>query len=422
MNEEFSFMKLPEKIDFSEHIIGVYYLETSLSMEKAAESLAGEQSTGTWTKVYTETPEIHEEHGAKIVGYYELPSSDANIRRGIVILAHPTINFGPQIPLMLSVVAGNLYEMKDFHSIKLLDLHFPREFVKDFQGPKFGVRGTREVLGVFDRPLVGTIIKPKAGMRPKALADLCYHIARGGLDFIKDDEVYGPVKYAPLEERVPLVMEAVDKANSEKNEKTLYAVNITDEVDKILENHDQVIKLGANCVMLNFVTAGFSALRVLAKHTKAPIHAHRDMFAAFTRVPTHGISTAVVTKLARLAGADQLHIGAIQGKLYEPDEIVIASARTCLKEFHNITPCLPVSSGGQHAGKIAINCKLLGKDALILAGGGVLGHPKSIEAGALSMRQALEAYMKKIPAREYAEDKPELKIALQTWGEVPVTF
>jgi ribulose-bisphosphate carboxylase large chain len=146
------------------------------------------------------------------------------------------------------------------------------------------------------------------------------------------------------------------------------------------------------------------------------------MFAAFTRVPTHGISTAVVTKLARLAGADQLHIGAIQGKLYEPDEIVIANARICLKEFHNITPCLPVSSGGQHAGKIAINCKLLGKDALILAGGGVLGHPKSVEAGARSMRQALEAYMKKIPVKEYAEDKPELKIALQTWGEVPVTF
>jgi len=108
-----------------------------------------------------------------------------------------------------------------------------------------------------------------------------------------------------------------------------------------------------------------------------------------------GISTAVVTKLARLAGADQFHIGAIQGKPYETDEIMIASGRTCLKEFHNITPCLPVSSGGQHTGKIAINCKLLGKVALILAGGGVLGHQKVIEASALSMRQALEAYMKK---------------------------
>jgi ribulose-bisphosphate carboxylase large chain len=418
--EEDSFFRLREEINMDEgHVTAVYYLETPLEPSRAAEALAAEQSTGTWLRVHAETAERRRVYGAKIIGLHELPKNEGEPHKCIVEVAFPVHNFGPRLPNLLSTVAGNLFEMKDFLNIRLLDLHFSKDFTASFKGPKFGLKGTREALGVEDRPLIGSIIKPCVGLRPKELAELCYQAARGGVDFLKDDELYGPCDYSPLEDRVSEVMEALDRANSEKGERTLYAVNITDEVDRILDNADLVQRQGANCIMLNFVTTGFSALRMLAEDpsVKVPIHAHRDMFAAFTRYLRHGISPVVVTKLCRIAGGDQIHIGAIQGKLYEKDEDVAKSAKICLNPMRNIAPALPVSSGGQTALTVPLNVKKLGKDALILAGGGVFGFPTGPTDGARSMRQALKAFEEGIPLEEYAKDHRELMIALQTWGK-----
>lgn len=414
-----TFFRLPEEVNLEEgHVLATYYVETPLPLSKAAEAIAAEQSTGTWLRVHAETAERREIYGAKIIGLYELPRGDGELNKGIAELAFPVRNFGPRIPNLLSAVAGNLFEMKSLWNIRLLDLRFSRDFIEGFKGPKFGAKGTRDALGVKDRPLIGSIIKPCVGLNPDELAELCYQAARGGIDFLKDDELYGPCDYSPLDERVSKVMEALDKADSEKGEKTLYAVNVTDEVNKILENADTVQEHGAKCIMLNFVTAGFSALRMLAEDpsVKVPIHAHRDMFAAFARYPRHGISTIVIMKLGRLAGGDQIHAGAIHGKFYEADEDVVRSARACLDPMNHIAPVMPVSSAGQHAGTVPLNVKKLGKDALILAGGGVFGHLMGAEAGAKSMRQALDAHLTGVSLKEYSKENKELKVAIDTWG------
>ena len=389
------------------NVIATYYLDTD-DVAAGADALAGEQSTGTWVRVCFETDSLMERHRAKVL------EVDGNI----VKVAFPFENFGPVVPMLLTTVAGNLFEMGDFRNVKLLDLEFPEEFVREFKGPKFGIEGTKNALGVTGRPLVGCIVKPCVGLPPREFAEACYQVAVGGVDFIKDDELIANPGYSQIEDRVPAAMEALDRANEEKSEKTMFAVNVTDEVDKIMENADTALENGANCLMLNFITAGFSALRVLCEDesVNVPVHCHRDMFAAFTRSDVHGIHTKVVSKLARLCGGDQVHAGAILGKLYEDIDSVMLSIEALKEDFYNISPSLPVSSGGQHPGKIPENVKRLGEDALILAGGGIFGHKDGATAGARAMRQALDATLGGISLDEYANEHPELKTAIQQWG------
>ncbi|HID94442.1 MAG TPA: ribulose 1,5-bisphosphate carboxylase [Candidatus Latescibacteria bacterium] len=433
--------RFPEGIEGEDYITATYYLETPLDLHRAADALAAEQSTGTWRRVGYETDEVRKKHACRVIGVYPIPrevtgaalptgvdladffpdtqEAPTRFNSGILRIAFPHINFGPRLANLLSAVAGNLYEMGAFTAIKLLDLEFPQSYLDGFQGPKLGIKGTREILGVYDRPLIGAIIKPCVGLSPESLAELAYQGARGGLDFIKDDELIANPEYNPLEERVKRVMEALDKAERETGEKTMYAFNITDRADEVLRLHDIVYENGGNAVMLNFVTAGFPVLRMLAEHTKLPIHCHRDFFPSITRSPYVGMTTEVFTKLSRLAGADQLHCGAIQGKLYESDDEVLINVRTCIQDFSNIGASLPVISGGQWAGKVPVNLRKIGhNDFILLSGAGVYAHPDGAEAGARSVRQALDATLQGIRLEEYAKDHDELRRAIEGFGKV----
>jgi ribulose 1,5-bisphosphate carboxylase large subunit-like protein len=399
-----------------EVVVATYYMETSLNLAEVAKATAGEQSTGTWIKTCFETDSLVASHGARVIEVETRAAGEKH--KGIVKIAYPIRNFGPVIPMLLTTVAGNLFEMADLENVKLLDLEFPSSYLKDFKGPKFGIEGTRRAVDVSDRPLIGCIVKPCVGLDPKTFSRACYEVASGGVDFIKDDELISNPAYSNIEERTSRVMEELDRVREETGEKTLYAVNVTDEVTKIMDNAEAALSNGANCLMINFITAGFSALRMLAEDSSinVPIHCHRDMFAAFTRSPFHGISTRAVSKLTRLCGGDQIHAGAIDGKLYEDNDSVIKSSKAIRKRWENIEPSFPVSSGGQNPCTVQRNVELLGNDVLILAGGGIFGHKEGATAGAMAMRQALDAALNGIELKECPVEHKELKTAIRQWG------
>lgn len=436
MSFERDLLRFPEAINDEDYVIATYYLETPMDLYKAANAFAAEQSTGTWQRVGYETDAMREKHGIKVVGIYKLPyeptgpnlptgtkmsefgAGNVKINAAVLRLAFPHINFGPKIPNLLTAVAGNLYEMGAFTAIKLLDLEFPDSFLKEFTGPRFGIEGTRKIIGVYDRPIVGAIIKPCVGISPKQIAELAYQGAKGGLDFIKDDELIADTKYNTIKARVKTVVKALKRAEDETGEKTMYAFNITDRMDRIRELHDIVVEGGGNCVMINAATAGLEAMRELAEYTQVPIHCHRDFAPMWARSPYLGISFTCLTKLFRLSGADQTHCGAISGKLYETDEEVYDNIRTCTHEFGNIAPSTPVSSGGQWAGKAAINKRKIGHvDFIHLAGGGIYAHPGGAEAGARSVRQAWEAVLSGVDVEEYAKDHEALAQAIAHFGK-----
>jgi ribulose-bisphosphate carboxylase large chain len=226
--------------------------------------------------------------------------------------------------------------------------------------------------------------------------------------------------FCPLYSRLNAVMDALDRARDETGRQVLYAVNVTTGGDKIQEVAQNAVRNGANMLMVDVLTAGFSAVQCLAGDPAitVPIHVHRTMHGAMTRNPEHGIAMLPIAKLVRVCGGDQLHTGTVSGKMggKAAEVLDINSALTC--PAGKILPVFPVASGGLHPGKVSAEIATLGNEIILQAGGGIHGHPDGTAAGARAMRQAVDAAIEGVSAEEYAKTHPELRKALEKWGSV----
>ncbi len=384
-------------------LIAKYHVETDLPIQKAAEAIAAEQSTGTWTAVRGQDNPL----AARVI----LAEGD-NVEIGF-----PEELFEPgNIPQYLSVVAGNLFGLGDLKKVRLQDIIFPESVLSAHKGPRFGIEDARKILGVYGRPLVGTIVKPKVGLDPAGTAAVAAAAVRGGLDLVKDDETLTDQSFCPLIPRLEAVMSALDKVETETGKKAFYAVNVTTAGEEILERAQAAVDHGANMVMIDVLTSGFSALEALSKNMQVPIHVHRTMHAAFTRDKGHGISMPVISKLVRMTGGTNLHTGSYMGKMAR-ETLENDLSRDALRgDWHGYKRVFPVASGGVYPAKVHGNLDGYGIDCIIQAGGGVHGHPDGTTAGARAMVQAADAWLKHIPLKEYAKDHKELETALRFWG------
>jgi ribulose-bisphosphate carboxylase large chain len=328
---------------------------------------------------------------------------------------------GPSLPNLLATVAGNLFELKPFSGLKLLDVQFSPGFLAKYQGPQFGIRGTRQLCGVFDRPIIGTIIKPSVGLTPAATAEMVDALAAGGVDFIKDDELQADGPHCPLEQRVREVMRVINRHAQASGRKVMYACNITGEIEEMLARHDLVEAAGGTCVMVSMNSIGLPALVALRRRSRLAIHGHRNGWGIFGRSPAIGMSYIAYQKFWRLAGVDHMHVNGLQNKFCEDDASVIASARECLKPMLDIPErgceIMPVFSSGQSARQAPDTYRALGTTDLIYAcGGGIVAHPGGIAAGVKGIRQAWDAAIEGIPLEDHARDHPELREALQKFA------
>ena len=334
-----------------------------------------------------------------------------------VELSWPLSNLGTSLPNLLATVAGNLWELKQFTGIRLLDLQLPPAFLERYRGPQFGVAGTRRLCGVYDRPVIGTIVKPSVGLTPGATAEIVRQLAEGGIDFIKDDELQCDGPHCPFEARLAAVMRAIHEHADRTGKMVMYAANITGEIDEMLRRHDQVVAAGGTCVMVSIHSIGLPGLTALRRHCAVPIHGHRNGWGLLGRSHDFAVSFVAWQKLWRLAGVDQLHCNGIANKFWEPDESVIASARECLRPMFE-TPgkgceILPVLASGQTARQAPATYAALGStDLLFAAGGGIMAHPGGIAAGVRSLHQAWQAAVEGMPLEAYAATHAELRSAL----------
>jgi ribulose-bisphosphate carboxylase large chain len=412
-----------------------YWIETAFPLEQAAATMAGEQSTGTFTRVPGETDELRELYAARVeaiedlgeVAAPSLPGSglpktgDAVRRAAFVALSWPLVNFGPSLPNLLATIAGNLSELKAFSGLKLLDISLPPEFLDRYQGPQFGVSGTRKLTNVYGRPLIGTIIKPSVGMSPEATAEQVKLLVAADVDFIKDDELQSDGPHCPFEARVAAVMRVVNDHAEKTGKKVMFAANLTGDIDEMLSRHDFVVSQGGTCVMASLNSIGLPAMKVLRAHSQLPIHGHRNGWGMLGRSPAIGMSFIAYQKLWRLAGIDHTHVNGIDNKFCETNDSVIASARECLKPMfdapHKGCEIMPVFSSGQSARQAPATYAALGStDLIYAAGGGILAHPRGPAAGVRALRQAWDAAVVGEPLAEAARQNPELHDALATFG------
>ena len=395
----------PEESD----VICTFLVEPEgVSMEEAAGGVAAESSIGTWTELTTVEPYV-QEHAAHVF----------SIRGNIVRIAYPIELFeSGNMANILSSVAGNVFGLKTLKNLRLNNIHFPSPLIQGFKGPKYGIQEIRKLLKVYDRPLVGTIIKPKLGLKTKDHAQVAYEAWVGGCEIVKDDENLSNQKFNHFEDRLVKTLESRDKAEEETGERKVYMVNITAETHEMLRSAEFVLNHGGEYVMVDIITCGFSALQTLREQDfNLIIHAHRAGHAAFTKNPKHGVSMRVIAKIARIIGVDQLHVGTVVGKMYETREEVAENCEALKTEMDGLKRVMPVASGGLHPGLVPKLMEFFGKDFIIQAGGGIHGHKMGTIAGAKAMRQAVDATLRDIPLREYAETHGELDVALQIWGQ-----
>ncbi|MBT2757799.1 ribulose-bisphosphate carboxylase large subunit family protein [Mesobacillus foraminis] len=414
-----------------DRLLATYLVETPHSLEHAAEVIANEQSTGTFTSVPGETDLLKERFRAKVVSIKELeqvnePSlpgvkrpinHDGIYRRGEIVVSFPVDNFGPSIPNLLSAVAGNLFELQDVSGLRLMDLDLPEIFSTKYSGPKFGIEGTRRLVGVKDRPIFGTIVKPSIGLPLESLHGLVTEMALAGLDFIKDDELNANPPYAPLEKKIEVVMDAINRASDKTGRKLMYAFNITGDIDELERNHELVVKAGGTCAMVSINSIGISGLAYLNSFSEVPIHAHRNQWGMLTRYSMLGMEFTAYQKLCRLAGADQLHVNGLNSKFYESNASVVRSIKACTTPIFGGYRSLPVVSSGQWAGMALDTYKAAESvDVMHLAGGGILGHPNGPAAGFESMRLGWEAAVQGRSIEDYSAKFEVLRKAIEEFS------
>jgi len=416
---------LPDGVDYDEYLVGTYMASfpASVPIPRLAPALAIEQSTGTWVPVPGETPEVRCKHVAKVIGVYELPDFEFSVPPGletrnyVIQIAFPQVNIGSQIPMLLTTIVGNI---SMGGRIKVLDVRFPGKFVEGFQGPKFGISGIREILGVPDRPLLNNMIKPCTGYTPEVGVELFRKAALGGCDIIKDDELLANASFNEVQARVKLYMEAECRVYEETGERTLYTVNVTDEIPQVFENAHRAVELGCNAIMVNYLATGFPVLRALAEDPDidVPILAHMDVAGAYYMSPYHGVSSHLILgKLPRLAGADIVVFPAPYGKAPVIKDKFVNVAHNLSFPFYDIRPTFPMPSGGITPSMVPKVMKDLGNNIVIGSGGGIHAHPQGPVAGGKAFRQAIDATMKGIPLKEVAKEHPELAAALAAWTD-----
>jgi ribulose-bisphosphate carboxylase large chain len=406
-----------------------YLIETMIDPRKAAEIMAGEQSSGTFVPVPGETPELKERSAARVerlellddvVDAPSLPTTGTvkpgSLRRATVTLSWPMANLGPSLPNMLATVAGNLFELRPFTGLRIEDIRMPQEFAESYPGPRFGIAGTRSLAGVSHGPLIGTIIKPSVGFGPEETAALVQQLCEGGIDFIKDDELQADGPHCPFDARVRAVMRVINAHADRTGRKVMYAFNATGDLDQMRRRHDLLVAEGGTCLMASLNSVGLVGMIELGRTCQVPIHAHRNGWGALTRHPLLGWSYVAWQKIWRLAGADHMHVNGLANKFSEPDDSVLRSARECLTPLFESKPCItmPVFSSGQTVRQAPGTFAGLGStDLIVTAGGGIMAHPGGPAAGVSALRAAWEAAVAGVELTAYSRTHRALEQALE---------
>ena len=411
-----------------------YLVQSSVALERVAEIIAGEQSSGTFVALPGETDELRRRAAARVTAveplddapHASLASAPAQRRgqhgpfhRGHIEIAFPLASIGGSLTTLLATVAGNLFELGEVTGLRLLDLDLPSEFAANFAGPRFGIEGTRQVAGVHGRPMIGSIVKPSIGLTPADTAALVDALCAADIDFIKDDELNVDPDYAPFEARLAAVMPVLHRHAQRLGRMPMYAINISGGIDQMRRRHDAVLRAGGSCVMVSVNAVGMAGVEHLRSYSELPIHAHRNGWGALTRHPLLGLDFMAYQKLWRLAGVDHLHVNGLRGKFWEPDDSVIASARACLAPFSGMQPIVPVFSSGQWGGQAPdMYAALRSMDLMHLAGGGIVAHPQGPAAGVTAMRDAWQAAVEGASLESHSRTRPALRAAIDKFGAV----
>jgi 2,3-diketo-5-methylthiopentyl-1-phosphate enolase len=403
-------------------IIATYLVhDAKHNPEKKAEEIALGLTVGSWTQLQKLEQEQLQKFKGRVISVEKLHiDKQTNETVAVLKIAYPSNNFSLDLPAILTTVFGKL---SLDGKIKLLDLDFSLELKMAFPGPKFGINGLREKLGVYDRPLLMSIFKGILGRDLPFLFSQLREQALGGVDFVKDDEILFDNPLTPFEQRIIGGREVLQQVYEETGHRTLYAVNLTGRTSQLIEKAKRAKELGADLLLFNVFAYGLDVLQELREKEgiDLPIMAHPAVSGALTSSEVYGISHSLLLgKLLRYAGADLSLFPSPYGSVALEKEAALSIAAALTDESESINKSFPVPSAGIHPGLVPLLLQDFGIDSVINAGGGVHGHPAGAKGGGLAFRQAIELSQKGLPLKENAQQYPELATAIELWGVTEV--
>ncbi|MGH7686523.1 MAG: form I ribulose bisphosphate carboxylase large subunit [Candidatus Dormibacteria bacterium] len=418
--------------------------------EEACAAVAGESSTATWTVVWTDRITAYEHYQAKC---YKVEPVPGNPDQYIGYIAYDIDLFEEgSIANLTSSIIGNVFGFKALKALRLEDMRIPLHYVKTFQGPPHGIVMEREYLNKYGRPLLGATTKPKLGLSAKNYGRVVYEALRGGLDFTKDDENINSQPFMRWRDRYVHAMEAVHRAEAETGEIKGHYLNVTaGTMEDMYERAAFAKELGSVIIMID-LTIGFTAMTSMSKWARANgliLHLHRAGHATYTRQKNHGVNFRVIAKWCRLLGVDHIHAGTVVGKLEGDPNAIKGYYDTCRDSFLAKNPTtgiyfdqdwgsmpgvMPVASGGIHAAQAPELLHYLGEDVVLQFGGGTIGHPMGIAAGATANRTAVELMIQaRNEGKDYLHEGAEilkkgarwcepLRAAIDVWGDISFNY
>ena len=424
--------------------------QPGVSPEEAGAAVAGESSTATWTVVWTDRLTNYERYQAKCYRVDPVPGVD---NQYIALIAYNLDLFEEgSIANLTASIIGNVFGFKALKALRLEDMRIPTHYVKTFPGPPHGIVMEREYLNKFGRPLLGATTKPKLGLSAKNYGRIVYEALRGGLDFTKDDENINSQPFMRWRDRFLYSIEGVNRAVEQSGEIKGHYMNVTaGSMEDMYERAEFAKSIGSIVIMIDLVV-GYTAMTSMSKWARRNgvlLHLHRAGHGTYTRQKTHGVSFRVISKWCRLLGVDHIHAGTVVGKL-EGDPSMIRGYYDTLRldripinpahgiyfdqEWASMPAVMPVASGGIHAGQMHQLLHHLGEDVILQFGGGTIGHPSGIAAGAEANRVAVEGMIKARNEgcdvindgdrilRDLARRCAPLQVALDTWGDVSFNY
>lgn len=443
-----------------EYMLSVYHFVPGgkLNILQAAAEIAAESSTGTNFVVQTETP-FSRVMNALV---YQVDQE-----RELIWIAFPWRLFDRcgNIQNILTYIVGNVLGMKEISALKLLDVWFPPAMLEQYDGPSYTLDDMRKYLNVYDRPILGTIVKPKMGLTSAEYAEVAYEFWVGGGDFVKNDEPQADQDFCPYDKMVKHVKEAMDKAVKETGKKKVHSFNVSAaDFDTMIERCEMIknagFEPGSYAFLIDGITAGWMAVQTLRRrYPEVFLHFHRAAHGAFTRSENPiGFSVLVLSKFARLAGVSGIHTGtAGVGKMQGSPKEDVTAAKNILKfssegffftqiwstiagkdkdllnlvhedgmhhlilqddSWRGIKKCAPIVSGGLNPTLLKPFIDVMGSmDFITTMGAGVHAHPKGTKAGAKALVQACEAFKKNKSLEAYSKTNKELKQAIEFFGK-----
>ena len=392
---------------------------------EATAAVAGESSTATWTVVWTDLLTACDVYRAKAYRVDPVPNTPDQFF-GYVAYECDLFEEGSLANITASII-GNVFGFKAVKALRLEDMRIPFAYLKTFQGPATGVVVERERMDKFGRPMLGATVKPKLGLSGKNYGRVVFEGLKGGLDFLKDDENINSQPFMRWRERFLYCQEGIQRAMAATGEVKGSYMNITaGTMEDIYERAEYAKDLGAVVVMIDLVM-GYTAIQstaIWARKADMLLHLHRAGNSTYARQKNHGINFRVICKWMRMSGVDHIHAGTIVGKL-EGDPLMVQGfyeTLLCVKsevnlpkglffaqDWASLRKCLPVASGGIHCGQMHQLLNYLGDDVILQFGGGTIGHPDGIQAGATANRVALEAMViARNEGRDYVNEGAEI--------------